>query len=101
MDINKLDGSVKCCFNTQSEQSHREKNYSMLNLSDFFMKKWPFREIFLNFTKCKKRVSISWNGHLFMKRSISRIGYDRYTPADVLIKIYKRIIIFMVRNIKI
>lgn len=52
------------------------KYYTMLNWTDHFMKKCPFCEIFSNFTKYKKSVSISWNGHCFTKRSISRSGYD-------------------------
>jgi len=37
---------------TQSERSHREKNYTMLNWSDHFMKYFEFDEV-------KKFVSIS------------------------------------------
>jgi len=62
MDVIKLDVCNEFCIQvpTQSEWPDFEKNYTMLNWSDHFMKKWSFCEIFTNFTKCKISVFISW-----------------------------------------
>jgi len=50
------------------------KNSKMSNFSNHFIKN-AFNEICFYFTKYKKFISISPNGHIFMRRTISLSGY--------------------------